>query len=182
MNNAFRQTTESTPKLFKPSIGDIAKGTRDTDPRVRRSALRDLAQHASVDGEVHPALCLCLYDTDIEVRRLAVRSIAENAPKHPEMVYELAAAVINERDMGTQILCCEALEAFCPQGAIALPALLHLLKIGQADQRVAAIKAIATLGPDAEMARPALIQALSDPDKRVSGYASESLCSMSTAA
>lgn len=112
--------------------------------------------------------------TKDERRRLAFTRLAEiGEPAVPALVKLLKTD--NPSVSGDAL---NTLASLGPRARSATTELLEMLPSGSADHRVAAMTILSAIGPEAEVAVPAMARALSDADPRVSWVAAMSLAKM----
>lgn len=132
---------------------------------LRWWAVRALAEFPP--DEVMSDLIQALQDPDLAVRQCAAQGLYQNP--HPGAI----AALLEAMASGDSLLTRLAANALIAIGGEALPALVHLLKNGEAKVRLEAARALALIG-DAR-ALPALYEALDDSSALMEYWVDEGL-------
>jgi HEAT repeat protein len=158
-----------------PAVIDLIDMLRHEDASLRRMAVVALGEARSVGRDAVPELVEVLEDQDEAVRREAARALGRlgAAGAVPSLVVALSAP-----DELVRASAAEALGRIGPAATVAIPALIAALK--QADDRVsdAAACALVRIGLSAA---PALIEAVSDDDRRLRTRAAAILTEIVTA-
>lgn len=168
----------STPAPALPSRSagispGLAADLRDTDPKIRRAAVKEVARDPSSDPA---ALLAASRDPDVEVGILATEGLARlhaqgNLPAG-ELIVRAADHALNERVRATAMNGLAGAQT--PESAAFLA---DQLARGDTFERLNA--AILIAHQDLEVAMPALIRALGDSEPRVRDNALEALRSRS---
>jgi predicted Ser/Thr protein kinase len=158
-----------------PAVIDLIDMLRHEDASLRRMAVVALGEARSVGRDAVPELVEVLEDQDEAVRREAARALGRlgAAGAVPSLVVALSAP-----DELVRASAAEALGRIGPAATVAIPALIAALK--QTDDRVsdAAACALVRIGL---AAAPALIEAVSDDDRRLRTRAAAILTEIVTA-
>jgi len=105
-----------------------------------------------------------LKSPDRGVREQATRALLKIGPP---AVPGLVALLEGSKDTQVRLAVLHAFERLGPNAKGAVPALIVVLKTGDADERGDAVEALSRIGPGARAAIPALLEALKDQDQSV---------------
>lgn len=181
----------------------VAAAEKDSDPTVRATAVRGLA---NVDhGSAKEVLAVCrkaLDDSDPGVRLRAVETAATLGGQaepllrsaleqpiplvrrtafqalvglEPADLTTLLTERLSDRDWGISQLCAERLGTLGEAGRATVPTLCLALKSRVKSVREAALKSLQTLDPDGVQIVPALTEALAEKNLPVRAWAAEQL-------
>ena len=168
----------------KPSLTKASQRQDDPNPEVRRATVRFLEALEFDAAPVVDALIAALSDRDLFVRWPAARSLGKigldkkNRPEQSEKtVLALAALLHPGEDPDVRAVVATTLREFGPDAKSALPALVKLLNVGEAESQEEVIKAITTIG-GTQNAIKALIVSLDSRSANVRRLAAVALGSM----
>jgi HEAT repeat protein len=189
-------------EALRQTLPALRKGLTDPDPKARLAAVAVLEAMAKDAEPVIPSLVERLTDSDRFVRWAAARALGKMAPLRADLVVpRLGFIVANPQgDLGPRLAAAQALENYGPDARAALASLREVVRRGfvpqaspwpvahtgqpvvrevyrgEADLRVAAMRALRSIGSAAEPAIPDFGQTLAtDPDPRVRRVAAEVL-------
>jgi HEAT repeat protein len=145
----------------------LAAALPDQDWKVRSSAAGALGRSGVSAAPAVPELVKLLSDGEVFVRQKAAAALGAIGPAASEAVPNLAhLAKCTEPDSMNRTASNEALKALGSIGVAAVPALIDALQGEDPQIRIAAASALATIGPDARDAIPALCATLEDDHAR----------------
>jgi HEAT repeat protein len=154
----------------KDSLSSLVDGLSDSDTVVRANIAAALGwcQESRTDRNVIPALETCLTDASVSVRFQAALSLIDlsDVKSTSEAVLKVLCDVANDRNSKDQLLASQAIV----RARFTLDDLTLLCKlVNHQNQpvRCVAIRSLATLGKDAQVAVPILLTRLTDPDDLV---------------
>jgi HEAT repeat protein len=163
---------------LEPGIMKIAKQPTDPDPKVRRASLDFLEAMEDAAVPAIDILIRALRDNNKFNRWAAARTLGNLGPSHhaDKVVPALAALLNPQEDSEVREVAATALRRFGATAKPALPQLIKLLNIGEAEAQEAIIKAITAIGgTETTSAIPALIKSLDSRNVNVRKLAAEAL-------
>jgi HEAT repeat protein len=168
---------------LQETVVALATGLKDGDVRARRAALDVLETLGPAAAPAAPALVEALSDRDLFVRWAAARTLGKISPVAAESAVPALAKLLADGDGDLRLAAARALERYGPAAKTAMPELIEAFKSADAEQRVAAIQTVGSIGGDeAKKALAALTAALADADARVRVAAAEVLAAFGPAA
>ena len=159
-----------------PTVIDLIGMLRHEDASFRRTAVVALGEKRSVGRDAVPQLVEVLEDKDEAVRREAARALGKIGAA--AAVPSLVVALNDAPDDLVRVSAAEALGRIGPRAAVAIPALIAALKHAGDGVCDAAACALVRIGLPAA---PALIEAVSDDDRRLGLRAAAVLTEIVTA-
>jgi HEAT repeat protein len=146
------------------------------DAQVRRAALDTLETLGPDAAPAGAALVTALADRDKFVRWASARILGRLGPEEGEAVVPPLAILLTDPDLDVRLAAIAALERLGPAAKAAVPDLRRTIGSSDAELRVAAIRALASIGgAAASTAVPELIDAMGDADGRVRQIAAQVL-------
>lgn len=158
------EPTTPTPTpgpVESPPVIDLIDMLRHEDASLRRTAVVALGEKRSVGRDAIPKLVEVLEDEDEAVRREAARALGRIGAA--AAVPSLVVALSDAPDV-VRVSAAEALGLIGPRATVAIPALIAALKHADDGVRDAAACALVRIGLPAA---PALIEAVTDDDRRL---------------
>jgi HEAT repeat protein len=157
----------------------LSQSLSDPEPEVRLAAVEVLETLDSDAAPAAGALTKALADPNVFVRWSAARALSNIDPKQAEMAVVPLARVLFDPDFHARMAAAATLEKYGPPAKAAVPEMARAVDVGDAEIRVAVIRALEAVDPrdprDAQPAIPALSKALAHPDVRVRRAAAEAL-------
>ncbi|HYV34424.1 MAG TPA: HEAT repeat domain-containing protein [Gemmataceae bacterium] len=163
---------------LEPGIMKIAKHTTDPDKKVRMASLQFLEAMEDAAVPAIDTIIAALKDSNKFIRWAAARTLGKIGPDyHADKTVPALAALMNpQEDSDVREVTASALRKFGAAAKPALPQLIKLLNIGEAEAQEAIIKAITAIGgPETTPAIPALIKSLDSRNVNVRKLAAEAL-------
>jgi HEAT repeat protein len=159
-----------------PGLEVITRGIRDPNVLVRRSTLDFLESLEDAAAPAVPSIVQALGDPDRFVRWAAARTLSKIGPVKTALSVPALAGLLQDPDLDVSLVAAATLKSFGSDAKAAVPALTEATKVGDAEIRVAALQALASIGvPDAASSIPGVIEALGNTDARVRRAAAETL-------
>jgi HEAT repeat protein len=137
----------------------------DGDETVRSSALQALVQLGPQTGTQVPALVDTLRDDLAYVRLSAAHALGQLGAEAKEAVPALTTCCLRDPDPHVRLEAAVALWRIDRRGARVLPALVQALREEDEVLRWIAADCLGEMGPEAQSAVPALLEALQSPFK-----------------
>ncbi len=157
----------------------LSQSLSDPEPEVRLAAVEVLETLDSDAAAAAGALTKALADPNVFVRWAAARALSNIDPKDAEMAVAPLARVLFDPDFHARMAAAATLEKYGPPAKAAVPEMARAVDVGDAEIRVAVIRALEAVDPrdprEAQPAIPALSKALAHPDVRVRRAAAEAL-------
>jgi HEAT repeat protein len=160
---------------LSPDVGRIANPSSNQVDLLDGLPIRPTGKPTAILSPILPALVEALHHADEDVRRAAARSLGAIGPQALPAIEE---AIVGKDPRTSR----EAAEALGFLGAPAIPALTAALRHADPQVRRIAARALGRLGPQANQARSALLEAVSDLDPAVRDTAADALQRVGTAA
>jgi HEAT repeat protein len=148
----------------------------DADVRARRAAIDVLETLGPAAAPAAPALANALGDPDPFVRWSAARTLGKISPVEAQTVVPELAKLLGDLDLDLRLAAATALERYGPAAKAAVGELMRATRSSDPVVRVATIRALGAIGePDAHVAIPWLVEAVSDENAHVREMAAEVL-------
>jgi HEAT repeat protein len=173
-----RQAGKALAAVGAAAVPELVQALRERDVAVRARAARSLALIGPEAREAVETLTAGLRDADPSVRAASVLALGEIGPAAKPAVPGLVKALGDANDMVRGL----ALEALRAIGPGATESLGKTLAKGQPKERLASVRALGLLGPDAREAMPQLRDAMRNGDKQVRAATAQTLGRMGTEA
>ena len=182
------ETANRWPDLLldamKPSLAKIARRVNDPNAEVRRATVSFLEATEIDAPAVVDALITALSDRDRFIRWAAARSLGKigldkkSRPEQSEKTVLALAMLLNPtEDPDVRAVVANTLRDLGPDAKSALPALIKLLNVGEAESQEEVIKAITSIG-GTQNATKALIVSLDSRSANVRRLAAVALGSI----
>ncbi len=151
-----------------PPIPALIELLKDKDDRVRLAALETM-QKACPGAEIAiPTLMALLRDNNGRIRSLAAKALGQIGPAAHVAIPALAKLFREREEIPGVCVWWDAAKAVGRIGRAAIPALTESLKDDDDQVRLAAVRAVGSMNPDAKLAMvPALTTMLKDKDQQV---------------
>jgi HEAT repeat protein len=154
----------------------LASVMGDADVRARRAAIDVLETLGPAAAPAAPALANALGDPDPFVRWSAARTLGKISPVEAQTVVPELAKLLGDLDLDLRLAAATALERYGPAAKAAVVELIRATRSSDPVVRVATIRALGAIGePDAHVAIPSLVEAVSDENAHVREIAAEVL-------
>jgi HEAT repeat protein len=153
--------------LSPSTVATLAAGLNDPDPEVKEAFLTSVGGLGSRAREAVPAVRDLLKNPSPSIRTKAVEVLSRAAPRDQRLRDDLIP-MLDDPDDRVQRRVIDAIRILGPSGRNALAAIVTKLGTSKAEEvRLAAVEFIASHGPFAKDAIPALISSLDDPSLRL---------------
>ena len=164
-------------QALEPGLLVIAKRVTDPNKEVRAATVAFLETMEDAAAPAIPALLEALKDKSEFIRWPAVRTLGKIGPVQTELTVPAIAKLLNPKESpDVREAAANALRQFGPAAKDALPALIGMLNLGEADAQEAVIKAINSIGRgQTKEAIPALRKSLVSNSPTVRKLAAEAL-------
>jgi len=170
--------------VLEPGVLKIKDFAADPDPRVRRATMEFLEFIEDAAIPAHGTLVAALKDQDRFIRWAAVRTLGkigvvkDDPAKTDNAVIGIAALLNPNEDADVRAVAATSLRRFGKSARLALPQLIKMLNVGEADAQEEVIKAIIAAGPDNTDAVRPLIKSLDARSPTVRKLAADALGGM----
>jgi len=164
-------------EAIEPGLMEFTKRVRDPDVRVRAATVEFLESMEDAAAPAIPTLLLALTDKDRFIRWGAVRTLGKVGKVQTERTVPAIAALLNpDEDPDVREAAATTLRGYGSAAKAALPALIGMLNVGEAEAQEAVLKAITGVGGGGtKEAIPALIKSLQSSSANVRRLAAEAL-------
>jgi HEAT repeat protein len=155
----------------RPMLGRIVDAAKESDAKVRAKALEALPKLGASDGEVLPILLSSLSDADNDVRSAAQEAVVSFKGRAvPGLIQMLSSPGAANRQDAAYLLG----KIGAPDASIAAPAVVTALKDADQDVRFRMLVTLKSIGGDAKVVVPALIEVMKS-DKELRYLAAQAL-------
>ncbi|MFO0891660.1 MAG: HEAT repeat domain-containing protein [Isosphaeraceae bacterium] len=163
-------------------VATLSTGLHDPDPEVKGAFLTAVGELGPRANEAAPAVHELLKDRSPAVRMQAVEVLTRAAPRDQRLRDDLVP-LLDDVDVQVQRRTIDAIRILGPTGRAAQAAIVEKLgKSKDREVRLAALQFIASHGPFAESAVPAVTSLLGDPSPQLRTAAARTLGQMGKAA
>jgi HEAT repeat protein len=171
-------------EAIEPGLLELAKHVRDSRIEVRRATLDFLETMDDAAAPAIPALLMALQDQDRFIRWQAVRTLGKVGRIQTDKTVPAIAKLVNPKeDPDVREAAATTLRSYGSAAEAALPQLIRMLNVGEAEVQESVIKAITGIGgPKVKAAMPALIISLDSRSPNVRRLAAEALGRMGSQA
>jgi HEAT repeat protein len=162
---------------IEPGLLVFAQRVRDPNGAVRAATVDFLESMEDAAAPAIPALVAALSDRDLFIRWAAVRTLGKVGKVKTDVTVPAIAQLLNpQEDPDVREQAATTLRSYGPAAKAALPKLISMLNVGEAEAQEAVIKAITAIGgPENQDAIPALKKSLDSRSSNVRRLAAESL-------
>jgi HEAT repeat protein len=162
---------------IEPGLLVFAQRLRDPNRSVRAATVDFLETMEDAASPAIPSLVAALADRDLFIRWAAVRTLGKVGKVKTEVTVPAIAELLNpQEDPDVREAAATTLRGFGHGAKAALPKLIAMLNVGEAEAQEAVIKAITAVGgPENKDAIPALKKSLESRSNNVRRLAAEAL-------
>jgi HEAT repeat protein len=164
-------------EAIEPGLLVFAQRVRDPNRSVRAATVDFLETMEDAAAPAIPALVSALGDPDLFIRWAAVRTLGKVGKVKTDVTVPAIAQLLNpQEDPDVREAAATTLRGYGADAKAALPKLIGMLNVGEAEAQEAVIKAITAVGgPENKNAIPALKKSLDSRSNNVRRLAAEAL-------